>query len=151
MERLDQNNFHSIGKNFVKHKGVISRISDGIITVSLEGNINCEACNAKAACGVSESNSKEIDIVNTDRSFLINEGVDVVMQKELGLKAVFWAYIFPFILMLFVLIIASFFLREWIAGLAALLVLLPYYLMLHFFNNSFEKLFKISILKYNLL
>ena len=151
MERLDQNNFQSIGKNFVKHKGVISRIADGIITVSLEGNINCEACNAKAACGVSESNAKEIDIVNTDRSFLINEGVDVVMQKELGLKAVFWAYIFPFILMLFVLIIASIFLKEWIAGLAALLVLLPYYFMLHFFNNSFEKVFKISILKYHLL
>lgn len=148
MKRLDQNNFNAVNKYFVKHTGVISKITDRIITVSLEGNLNCEACNAKAACGVSESNSKEIEVVNTDRFFQINEGVDVIMQKDLGLKAVFWAYVFPFILMFAVLLIASIFLKEWIAGLVSLFVLIPYYLMLHFFNNSFERAFKISILKY---
>jgi sigma-E factor negative regulatory protein RseC len=109
--------------------------------------MNCEACNAKAACGVSESNSKEIKIVNTNRSFQLNEGVNIIMQNELGLKAVFWAYIFPFILVFTVLIVSSNFLKEWIAGLAALFVLIPYYLMLHFFNDSFERIFKVSILK----
>ncbi len=148
MKRLDQNNFNAVNKYFVKHTGVISKITDRIITVSLEGNLNCEACNAKAACGVSESNSKEIEVVNTDRFFQINEGVDVIMQKDLGLKAVFWAYVFPFILMFAVLLITSIFLKEWIAGLVSLFVLIPYYLMLHFFNNSFERAFKISILKY---
>ncbi len=148
MKRLDQNNFNVVNKYFVKHTGVISKITDGIITVSLEGNLNCESCNAKAACGVSESNSKEIEVVNADHSFQINEGVDVIMQKDLGLKAVFWAYIFPFILMFTVLIIASIFLKEWIAGLVSLFVLIPYYLMLHFYNNSFERVFKISIVKY---
>ncbi len=147
MKRLDQNNFNPVNKNFVRHSGVISKITDGIITVSLEGNINCEACNAKAACGVSESNSKEITIVNTDRSYQLNEGVDVIMQKELGLKAVFWAYIFPFILVFTVLIISSNFLKEWIAGLLSLFLLIPYYIILNLFNNSFKRIFKISILK----
>jgi sigma-E factor negative regulatory protein RseC len=147
MKRIDQNNFNAVNKNFVKHTGVISNITDETITVSLKGNMNCDACNAKAACGVSESNEKEIKIVNTDQSFQVNEGVDIVLQKELGLKAVFWAYIFPFILVFTVLIVSSNFLKEWIAGLAALFVLIPYYLMLHFFNDSFERIFKISILK----
>lgn len=147
MKILDQNNFNAVSNNFVKHTGIISKITDGSITVALDGNINCEACNAKTACGVSESNSKEIKIVNTDRSFQVNEGVNVIMQKELGLKAVFWAYIFPFILVFIVLIVASTFLKEWIAGLLSLFILIPYYLMLHFFNNSFESAFKISILK----
>ena len=147
MKRLDENNYIGVNKNFVQHNGVISKITDDRITVSLEGNINCEACNAKPSCGVSESNSKEFTIENTNRSFKLNEGVAIVLQKELGLKAVFWAYIFPFILVFAVLLIASNFLKEWIAGLLSLFVLIPYYIMLHFFNSSFERVFKISILK----
>ena len=147
MKRLDENSYISVNKNYVQHNGVISKITGGRITVSLKGNINCTACNAKAACGISESNSKEIIIANTNRSFKLNEGVTVVLQKELGLKAVFWAYIFPFILVFMVLLIASNFLKEWIAGLLSLFVLIPYYIMLHFFNSSFESVFKISILK----
>jgi sigma-E factor negative regulatory protein RseC len=147
MKWIDQNYFDAVDKNSIKHAGVISKITGSIITVSLEGNMNCEACNAKAACGVSESNSKDINVASTGKAFQLNEGVDVVLQKEIGLKAVFWAYIFPFILVIVVLIFSSIFLKEWIAGLLSLFVLIPYYITLHFFNNSFEKTFKISILK----
>lgn len=140
----------------MKHSGVISKISNSAITVSLEGNINCESCNAKAACGISESNSKEIEIksppserAGTFQSFNLNESVDVVMQTELGLKAVFWAYVFPFILMIVVLVISSNLFKEWIAGLLSLFVLIPYYSILFVLKNSFRKTFKISILKNN--
>ena len=142
----------------MKHSGVISKISNSAITVSLEGNINCESCNAKAACGISESNSKEIEIeiksppserAGTFQSFKLNEGVDVVMQTELGLKAVFWAYVFPFILMIVVLVVSSNLFKEWIAGLLSLFVLIPYYFMLFVLKNSFRKAFKVSILKNN--
>ena len=140
----------------MKHSGVITKISKSAITVSLEGNINCESCKAKAGCGISESNSKEIEIKNplskragTFQSFKLNEGVDVVMQTELGLKAVFWAYVFPFILMFVVLVVSSKLFEEWIAGLLSLIVLIPYYFLLYILKNSFRKAFKISILKNN--
>ncbi len=147
MEQLDLNNFKAVNKNFIEHSGVISKITKTVVTVSLEGNINCEACNAKAACGVSESNSKEIEIENTNQSFQLNEGVDVIMLKELGLKAVFWAYIFPFILLFIVLIVSSIFFKEWIAGLISIFILIPYYLALYLLQNSFRNYFKISIIK----
>ena len=138
----------------MKHSGVITKISKSAITVSLEGNINCESCNAKAACGISESNSKEIEIKNpfskragTLQFFKLNEGVDVVMQTELGLKAVFWAYVFPFILMIVVLVVSSNLYKEWVAGLFSLIVLIPYYFLLFVLKKSFRKAFKISILK----
>ena len=140
----------------MKHSGVISKITQSAITVSLEGNVNCESCNAKAACGISESNSKDIEITSpperqagTFQSFSINERVDVVMQTELGLKAVFWAYVFPFILMIVVLIVSSNLFKEWVAGLLSLIVLIPYYFLLFVLKNSFRKSFKISILKNN--
>lgn len=138
----------------MEHSGEIARITKSTITVALQGNINCEGCKAKAACGVSESNAKEIEIENNYYSnnqilkgFKLNEQVTVLMKEELGLKAVFWAYVFPFILMIVILLVTSLFLTEWQAGLLSLLVLAPYYISLYFLNPFFKKRFKVSILK----
>ena len=129
------------------HSGVISKITGDSIIVSLEQNIHCESCKAKAGCGISESNTKEIEVFNTSDCFKINETVNVVLKKALGFKAVFWAYIFPFILMFCTLIISSYFFEEWIAGILSILVLLPYYLVLYYFKDALKSVFKISILK----
>jgi len=99
------------------------------------------------ACGISESKTEEIEIINTDSSFKIDENVNVVINKALGLKAVIWAYVLPFILLISVLLISSEFLAEWQAGLIALSTLVPYYLILHSLNSVFRKKFKISVLK----
>ncbi len=149
MEKLDLNSYKNQGQNTINHEGIISKISNGVLTVSLKGNINCEACNAKAACGVSESNSKEIEIETNNSSFQLNEQVEVILAKQLGLKAVFWAYVFPFVLVLVVLFVSSNFLKEWQAGLIALFVLAPYYFTLYVLKNLFKKTFKVSILKNN--
>ncbi|MGB5418828.1 SoxR reducing system RseC family protein [Algibacter sp.] len=134
-------------KNTFVHSGVISKITGSSVIVSLEQNIHCDSCRAKAACGISESNTKEVEIINCNDSYKINEQVKVVLKRALGFKAVFWAYIFPFILMFSTLIIASSFLKEWIAGILSLIVLVPYYLMLYFFKNTIKSAFKMSILK----
>ncbi len=147
MEEFNANSLDLRGKNFVKHEGVVSNITDRTVTVSLNGNLNCEACNAKAACGVSESNSKEIDVYNITKSLKLDDNVHVVLKKDLALKAVFWAYVFPFILMLTVLLVTSAIFREWIAGLLSIAVLIPYYFILYVLRNSFKKTFKISVLK----
>jgi len=136
-----------LDKESIEHLGVVSKITKTVITVSLEGNINCEACNAKAACGVSESNAKEVEIKRTNQSVKLNERVTLSMQKELGLKAVFWAYFFPFILLFVVLIVSANYFKEWIAGLLSLSVLVPYYLILYFSNNFFKSTFRVSIVK----
>jgi len=148
-----QNNLKEImnsnlaSKNSFIHSGVISKIKDDLVTVTLEQNIHCEACHAKGSCGISESENKEIEILNSIDSFKINEQVTVVLRKALGLKAVFWAYVFPFILMFGALLIASSFVKEWVAGLISLFVLIPYYLLLYFLKNMFKKIFEISVLK----
>ena len=104
------------------HSGVISKITGDSVIVSLEQNIHCESCRAKASCGISESNTKDIEIQNPNESFNVNETVTVVLKKTLGLKAVFWAYVFPFIL-------------------------IPYYLTLYLLKNTLKSAFKISIIK----
>ena len=149
MDKLDLESFNSSDKNLIKHEGVISKISKNGIIISLKGNINCEGCKAQSACGVSDSNDKEIEIPTTNIAYALNETVNLVLEKQLGLKAVFWAYVFPFILMMITLIIFSAFFEEWIAGLVSLFVLVPYYFMLYMLNDSFKRAFKISIFKLN--
>ena len=147
MKEIETNNATYLDENLVKHEGIVSRVSKNSITVSLKGNLHCEACNAKSACGVSDSDSKEIEIHTPAESLKVNESVQVFLKKDLGLKAVFWAYVFPFILLFAVLLIASTLYPEWLAGLLAIGVLIPYYLLLYVLKNSFKSAFKVSVSK----
>lgn len=148
MTKLDLDSYKT-KKDTINHEGIVSNISKDTITISLKGNVNCEGCKAQSACGVSESNDKEIEVENSMQSFQLNESVDVVLKRELGLKAVFWAYVFPFILMFTVLVITSFFMKEWVSGLISLSILIPYYFTLFVMKDTFKKAFQVSILKFN--
>lgn len=129
------------------HSGIISEMRDSSLLVSLDGNVHCESCRANGTCGISDSGLKVVEIPYADSSFKLNEQVNVVLNKSLGLKAVFWAYVFPFFLMISTLLIATSFLAEWMAGLLSLLILVPYYTILYFLRNFFKRTFEISILK----
>ncbi|GAA4804710.1 SoxR reducing system RseC family protein [Litoribaculum gwangyangense] len=138
---------HQKNKDIFVHSGFISKISSKSIFVTLEENVHCESCHAKGSCGVSGSSTKEIEVLNSKDSFKINEHVNVVLKKTLGLKAVFFAYLLPFTLMFLTLIIASNYLTEWMAGILALSILIPYYIILYFLKNTHKRIFEISILK----
>ncbi|MEO1009757.1 MAG: SoxR reducing system RseC family protein [Bacteroidota bacterium] len=129
------------------HFGKISKIHRNVFTVTLEGNVHCESCRAKGTCGISDSGAKEVVVSDSKGAFGLNEQVAVVLKKRTGLKAVFWAYLFPFLLMVFTLWIASGFVAEWMAGLLSLLILVPYYGIIYFLRDAFKKAFRISILK----
>jgi len=132
----------------IRHVGTVSKISENTVTVRLNGNLNCSGCSSKSACGMAESESKEIELQNQGNTYKINESVELVLEKNLGLKAVIWAYIFPFILMLSTLLIAMAFFSEPFSGLIALLVLIPYFAVLYFSKNIFGRVFKISLIKH---
>jgi positive regulator of sigma E activity len=134
-------------KDTFVHPATVSRISGDSVFVSMDQNVHCDSCRAKMACGLSESKTEEIEIMNADSSFKIDENVNIVINKTLGLRAVIWAYVLPFILLISVLLITSLFVAEWLAGLIALSVLVPYYFILRSLNSVFRKEFKISVLK----
>ena len=128
------------------HTGVVSEMKGSSIIVALDANVHCESCSAKGACGVTDSVNKTVEVINPEGSFRLNQPVEVVLKKDLGQKAVFWAYIFPFLLMLATLVTSSLFMEEWMAGLLSLLVLIPYYGLVYAFKSYFKKTFRISVL-----
>lgn len=144
-QQLNENQKQSV----VKQEGIITKITNDTITVALQGNSNCAGCKAKAACGISESNLKEIEVSNSDRPVCVNDKVNVLLRKDLGLKAVLWAYLFPFILMISTLFIGVIFFEEWLAGVLALGILIPYYMLLFVFQDEFRNAFRVTILKFN--
>ena len=146
MNQLSPNGENEGDRSGIRHDGVVSRIANGEAVVSLIDNINCEGCKAKGACGVSESNDKEIVVPIGDSKVEINQSVTLSLAKGLGMKAVFWAYVFPFILMVTTLIICSIVTSELVAGVASLAVLIPYYLMLWYMTPIFKKKFQVSLL-----
>lgn len=132
----------------ISHPGIVSKISKNRVEIAILGNVHCEACNAKSACGVSDAETKIVKVSNSDNSLVINQQVDIVMQNSLGLKAVFYGYVLPFLLLFVVLFTSSVFLKEWQAGLLALFVLFPYYSILYFNEKTIEKTFRINVLKH---
>jgi positive regulator of sigma E activity len=137
----------STNKDVFTHKGYISRIKASSVIVALEPNLDCASCHARGACGAMGASDKKIEVYHSDISLNLNEEVEVYLKKTTGLKAVFWAYIFPFILMFLTLVIASLFFDEGIAGLLSLFILLPYYLTLYFLKDKLKTPFRVSILK----
>ncbi|HPI44991.1 MAG TPA: SoxR reducing system RseC family protein, partial [Tenuifilaceae bacterium] len=77
----------------------------------------------------------------------VGETVKVLLKQSLGFKALFLAYILPFIVVITALFSLSSFVSEGIAGILALLSLIPYYAILYFFKNKISKQFNFDIEK----
>ncbi len=151
----------STATKVITHTGIVSGFTRDAVLVRLSENIHCEGCRAKAVCGVADAPSKEIEVMlpggtgpfrgpSMGQPFKLpklHDPVEVVLRKELGLKAVFWAYVFPFILVLLTLLSSSLFLEEWQAGLLSLLVLIPYYGAVAYHRDFFRKTFRFTLNK----
>jgi sigma-E factor negative regulatory protein RseC len=147
MEKTNLNSSITDNREYIKHTGLVTKISKDSVFVMLTENVNCSSCHAKSACGISDTETKIIEVFNNQKSFKINESVDVILGSNMGLKAVFFAYIFPFILLFLTLVISLSYLKEWQAGLLSLFILIPYYSLIYFLNNFLKSAFKITLLK----
>lgn len=131
----------------IEHVGVVNEITSNSIFVKLNVESACSGCHAKNVCGV-DSGTKIIEIISNDKSYHIGEYVNVKLKESLGMKALFLGYIMPFIVIvsaLFVFIFAG--LSEGLAGIFAILLLIPYYVVLYFFKNKIKREFDFKIEK----
>lgn len=95
---------------------------------------------------MSEFQEKEIEISHFNRQYSPGEEVTVIFQESQGFKALFYGYIFPFLLVMITLIgMFSLSDNEIASGLLALGVLIPYYTTLYYFRHYFKKIFNFEI------
>ena len=132
----------------IEHNGIIKDIKNNLIQVLITRQSACSDCDAKGACNVSDHQEKVIDIESSDLSFRIGENVVLTGRQSIGFYAVLLAFVLPFLLVLLTLIILHLFMiNEAISGIVALLVLVPYYVILSLFNKRIKANFKFEIRK----
>ena len=126
-------------------------IKDGLVRVQIVQQAACAACKAKSMCSASESKVKEIRAEMLE-PMAVGERVEVAVQKRLGWKAVFLAFVLPFcLLMALVALLPRWIDSEAVVGTIAILSLAPYYLVLRLFNKRLEQQYRFVARKLNQL
>jgi sigma-E factor negative regulatory protein RseC len=137
-----------MAKDLIEHKGRIDAIEGNRIRVHFVTMSACSNCHAKSVCTASDMESKEIEVFDTSGAFHEGEEVRVQLRQSLGFKALFFGYVFPFILLLFALFtLSAIFKNEVVVGLASLGMLVPYYLIIYYRKNYFQKSFTFDLQK----
>lgn len=133
-------------KDYIEHEGVVEEVNPQHIKVRIVSESACASCHAKGACTAADLQDKLIDVYQSISDLKTGQKVMILGKKSLAPKAVLLAYIYPLILML-VTLIAVFYTtyNELLAGLLALFVLVPYFIVIYLLKNKLERTFTFTI------
>jgi sigma-E factor negative regulatory protein RseC len=127
--------------NGTSHTGVATRITGNSVFVKFKVSEACGSCRAKHACHGTATSEKEVKAVS-DGTISVGDKVQVTINDRLGLLAVLFSFVVPFILVIStILLVFHVKHSEMLAAASSLVVLLPYYLLLYLnrdkINNTF--------------
>ncbi len=125
----------------VTHEGTVVKAGKELVSVKIEVKSACSACHAKSMCAAHDMAEKIIEAVPAEEVG-VGDSVVVEMEERFGLKAVFYVFFIPFMLMVAALFIsAQFVSSEVFAALISLVILVPYFVILAFLKPYFAKTF----------
>ncbi len=128
----------------IKHLGIVESIDGSYLRVRIVQTSACSSCSIKGHCSAAESKEKLIDVYNKDGlECQVGSQVTICGATSLGMKAVMWAFVFPFVVLLVSLFGSMYFTGgdEVLSSLVALCMLIPYYLILFFCREKFRRTF----------
>jgi sigma-E factor negative regulatory protein RseC len=133
----------------IRHEGVIDSIEGQDVIVRITQSSACGGCQARSICHAAESKDKLVEVHCADAgSFDVGQTVTVAGAESLGLKAVTFAFGLPLVLLLAALVTAMAVAgSEKVAAMAALGILVPYYLVLFLFRDRIKKDFQFRIIE----
>ena len=132
----------------IEHEGIIDHIDGDVAHVKIDSVSACTSCHAKGACSAADQEEKSLDVPLHGNSYRAGDPGHVQIAKRLGFRAVALGYVYPFLLLMVVLISTlAVGMEELMAGTFALLSLIPYYLLLYLFRNRISSTFTFSIKK----
>lgn len=137
----------------ITHLGIVENIEGNHLSVRIVQTSACAACHAKGYCSSADSKDKLVDIVATDASatYRIGEQVLVVGEMSMGMMAVALAFVFPFVLLFISLFLSMAWLEnELYAALLSLIILVPYYGVLHLNKKRLQREFSFTIKPINI-
>ncbi len=134
--------------DIAEHKGIITKISDQTVSVTIEQVSACGSCHARTLCSMSDKTDKIIDVERTRIKTKphLGDEVTVVASADKGLLAVVLAYILPAIIVVAAVAIAlSLGSNELVASIVALAAVALHYTALYLLRDKLNKKFVFSI------
>ena len=119
-------------ENCVIQQGVVLRIEGERMVVGVAQAEACSACAARAACGKSGGEVREVGARVGDR-------VTLGITAWEGFRAMFIMYVVPFVIVLVSLIVlVGRGVGEGLSGVVSIGLVLPYYILLYVFRDRIE-------------
>lgn len=133
------------------HDGEVVEVHKDGVTVKMVCRSACSSCHAKGLCSVSDEAVKMIDVPMPPFTLLEpGDKVDVELTTSMGLKAVWISYVIPLaILMILILTLSAFGLKELTVGLSSIAGVAAYYAVIYLVRDRISKEFCFVIRKKN--
>ena len=134
----------------IMHKGVVESVEGQKVMVRITQASACSECHARGLCRASESRDKLIEVCTAGAAdFAVGSVVTVCGSESQGMKAVWFSFGLPLLLMLAVLVgVMVMTGDERIAAASALSVLVPYFIGLFLLRDRMKKGFDFKILQH---
>ena len=95
-------------EKFITHNGIVTKIQNGEVFVTIESESACASCHAKGACSMSDKADKIVNVEAKNYPELkVGDNITVLITKENGIFAVIVSYIIPIILIVMSLFISN--------------------------------------------
>jgi positive regulator of sigma E activity len=132
----------------IEHPGIIDRVEDNRIWVSIQPQSACGNCHSKTYCGMAEVAEKIVEVSPPDktRQYEAGQNVVVTLRQSLGYKALLLGYLLPFVILVVTLIISIWlFNDEALAAILSIAVMIPYFSFLYLKRDIIKKSFRFYI------
>ena len=132
----------------IEHPGIIDRIDGKRVWVSIQPQSACGNCHSKSYCGMAEVAEKIVEVQSPAPGTKLEKGQHVIisLKKSLGYRALILGYLLPFVILLLSLIILlSITGNEALSALTAIMLMVPYYLILYHNRDKIKASFRFFI------
>ncbi len=132
----------------IEHPGIIDRIEGKRVWVSIQPQSACGNCHSKSYCGMAEVAEKIVEVQPPAPGTTLEKDQHVIisLKKSLGYRALFLGYLLPFVILLLSLIILiSITGNEALSALTAIMLMVPYYLILYINRDKIKASFRFFI------
>lgn len=125
----------------ITHKGTVVRIADDQATITITRTGSCEGCTLAHHCTRDEFVVPAEDLV-------VGQSVQVQLHEHIAWKALFIAYILPFIVLMTTMVVLSVcHCDETLVAVIVLAVVALYFLILHMCRHRLQRTIHITVVR----